>query len=379
MWLLDCIIVRLLLEPLRVPTLEPVIVDGGDISTNSGNLNISPAGDLVFNPTGNDVYPATNYDLNLGLINKKFLALHAAELWVETLVAANTLATIGGRILVGPTAKLTEDIGASETLIFLDSSSFSAGDILLMESDGKVEFMFIQENSGGGYYTVIRDYDGTGANIWFAGDAVFNMGQAGDGFIDIYSVRGIKENSDYGPTIVGNVRNSSDTHNDWTEAWAIGNLNGLYGYSSDVYGAAFGKYSVSDYITIDSLYGIRFQDDADVTRGHLQSGIWTLGYIYSEHVNITPTSVQIKDNSDVYAELALGTLTLGVVSSGEYITIDGTNGYRAYGGGTQRVQISNDGSGWLAGSDKLAWDTSGNISMTGNITLTNSSDYEYQK
>ena len=44
---------------------------------------------------------------------RKFLTLHAAELWVETLVAQDTMATIGGRILVGPTTTLTVDLPAS--------------------------------------------------------------------------------------------------------------------------------------------------------------------------------------------------------------------------------------------------------------------------
>jgi len=82
---------------------------------NGGNLTLVPTGDLIFDPVGNDVRPQTNYDLNLGMINKKWLTIHAAELWVETLVAQDTIATIGGRILVGPTTQLTADLLATGT------------------------------------------------------------------------------------------------------------------------------------------------------------------------------------------------------------------------------------------------------------------------
>jgi len=58
-----------------------------------------------------NILPSTGYSVNIGSLTKKFLTLHAAELWVETLVAQDTLATIGGRILIGPTTMLAADLG----------------------------------------------------------------------------------------------------------------------------------------------------------------------------------------------------------------------------------------------------------------------------
>jgi len=81
---------------------------------SDGTLTIAPNnGSIYVNPGGNYVYPVNNYDINLGSLNKKYLTLHAAELWVETLVAQNTMATIGGRILVAPTTELTSDLAAA--------------------------------------------------------------------------------------------------------------------------------------------------------------------------------------------------------------------------------------------------------------------------
>jgi hypothetical protein len=80
---------------------------------SGGNLTVAPTGDFLFDPVGNDILPVTNYDLNLGSLSKKYLTLHAAELWVETLVAQDTIATIGGRVLVAPTTQLTRDLSSS--------------------------------------------------------------------------------------------------------------------------------------------------------------------------------------------------------------------------------------------------------------------------
>jgi hypothetical protein len=222
--------------------------------TAAASLTINPVGDVVFNPTGNDIYPSVNYDNNLGLINKKWLSLHAAELWVETLVAQNTIATIGGRILIGPTNQLQDDFDTDDNTVRVKYNNFAAGDIVYLEASGKVEFLrvlaYVTYEFGSYYYVVTRDLDGTGANDWYAGDAVFNTGTTGDGFIDLYSERSIKSATQYGPTIVGWARNST-TYNDISERWAIGNLNGLYGISADTYGVGIGNYSGSNYLLYD--------------------------------------------------------------------------------------------------------------------------------
>jgi hypothetical protein len=241
------------------------------ITSTTGNLTIAPAGDVVFNPTGDDILPQTGYDLNIGSLQKKYLTLHAAELWVETLVAQDTIATVGGRILVGPTTMLTSDLTTGATTIYVKHNQMTSGDRVYLEADGKVEFMAVTSAAGGAgpySYSVTRNLDGSGANVWYAGDAVFNTGQTGDGFIDLYSVRGVQSASEAGPTIAGNVRGSA-TYNDWVEHWAIGNLNGLYGYGVDTYGVAIGKYSTTTtWLAADATNGIR------IMRGSTQLGRW---------------------------------------------------------------------------------------------------------
>jgi hypothetical protein len=417
---------------------------------SGGTLTIAPTGDIVFDPTSNYILPNTGYDLNIGSLAKKYLSLHAAELWVETLVAQNTIATIGGRILMGPTTLLTKDLGSSknnsvlnpgfetaggggidvfanwtenggtgaiarDTVIYngglasckltsgtsidtyvyqdfaltegktygimfwtrgdgfysgrwgiqnlndmswiktlsltgvtsttwtpiygnftvpvgctslrlhfwcansvghyswfddvqltsdtieVEHNQMDAGDVAYLEANGQIEFMLILSSpTGGGPYSyyVTRDYDGSGVNNWYAGDAVFNTGTASQGFIDLYSVHGVNDASQLGPTIVGNVRNSL-VFNDWIEHWAIGNLHGLYGYGSDTYGVGLGKYAdASSFVTVDSTNGVRMMYRSGGVNTQLAqwatSGVITVGEVANSKSRIEISSGAVK-------------------------------------------------------------------------------------
>ena len=382
--------------------------------SSGGNLTVAPTGDFIFDPTGNDILPNVNYDLNLGALNKKYLTLHAAELWVETLVAQDTIATIGGRVIVAPTTTLIADLTSGATTFDVKHNQMQNGDRVLLQANGLVEWMAVASSAtaiAGGYrYTITRNLDGSGANDWNAGDAVVNTGQTGSGFIDLYSLEGVtappldyvynfnttgsvysanyaqssqftlfgdsantstndamyfgriggtwanlyynigtaavytatltwefwnggawtsfsptttdfkitgarsttwtasaltswaatsvngqtafwvrvrisaftswatqptqvgrrvsSQKLQWGPTVAGMVRNSS-TFNDIIEHWAIGNLNGLYGYGADTYGVAVGKYSTAtSYLTADATNGLR------IMRGAVALGQW---------------------------------------------------------------------------------------------------------
>lgn len=307
--------------------------------TPAGDLNVIPTGNVVFDPASNQIDPFTNYDVSLGRLTKKYLQLHAAELVVETLVAQSTLATIGGRILVGPTTPLILDLTAIATTIDVKYNNLASGDRVYMEGGGNVEFMAITSGAtpitGGFRYSVTRNLDGTGANVWNAGDAVFNTGQTGNGFIDLYSTRGVRAGTEIGPTIAGNIRNSS-TFNDWSTHWAIGNLNGVYGYSSDTPGVGFGQYLAGKtHLTIDSTNGYRIFNGLSTVIGQ-----W--------------------DTS--------GTITVGEVGASKPNILISTSGINIRVNTTARQNLNADGSGWLANSN-IAWDTSGNLTVSANATI----------
>ena len=85
----------------------------------------------------------TGYNTDIGQLSKKFKTLHVAELWVETLVAQDTIATFGGRILVGPTTQLIADLAAGGTTFDVKHNNLSSGDRVLMQANGLMEFMAV--------------------------------------------------------------------------------------------------------------------------------------------------------------------------------------------------------------------------------------------
>jgi hypothetical protein len=258
------------------------------------------------------------------MLQKKYLTLHAAELWVETLVAQNTIATIGGRVLVAPTNILTQDLPAAATTLTVKYNNFANGDRIYMEANGSVEFMAVTSAASGGgpyTYTVTRNLDGSGANQWYAGDALLNTGTTGKGFIDLYSTSGVLSGS--GPSIVGNVRTGT-TYNDYAPRWAIGNLNGIYNYGVDTYGAAFGD-AANTNVTVDATNGFR-----------IRSG--------TTNKFVADTS----GNLSIVGDLSIG--TGGSIRSGATSFTTGTGFIMEYNGGTPRFRIGNPA------GDYMSWD-----------------------
>lgn len=301
----------------------------------STNLTVQPTGDLVLAPVGRDIVPDTGYTQNLGALSNKYLTLHAAELWVETLVAQNTIATIGGRVLVAPTTTLTADLAPGATTIEVKHNQMAQDDRVYLEADGKVEWLSIESapsGSGPYTYTVARNLDGSGPNQWYAGDAVLNTGGLGDGFIDLYSVSGVL--AGVGPTVVGNVR-TNWPYNNIAPRWAIGELNGLYNYSASTFGFAAGD-AAGTHVTVDAANGFR-----------IRSG--------TTNKLVADTS----GNLSLTGDLAVG--TSGVVRSGTATGLLTGDGFWIQGGATPAFRIGNPA------GNRLVYDAStGQLNLFGN-------------
>jgi len=352
----------------------------------NANLVLKPGGAIILHPTPSavtaDILPNANYRVNLGTITNKLLTVHAAELWVETLVAADTMATIGGRVLVGPTTTLTRDLTAVATTVYIKHNQWSNGDVVYLQTGvtsggttSTIEFMqvtsvattisAVRPNTEYSY-TVTRNLDGTGANTWVQGDAVFNTGNTGNGFIDLYSLRGMKyiteagtdpAQAQYGPTIAMNVRNSA-TFNDWSEHAALGNLRGLYGYATDTYGVGLGKYTTasgSSYITIDAANGYRIHNGPNVIGQWDAAGVVRLGTDAPGNPNVFLSSGQMHFRQGTTNKISLDTGGNLSVSTLLYVAAGGSFGIGATGwaagsgawsdiqgpGSTARVRIGN--------------------------------------
>ena len=326
------------------------------------------AGLTAINGTSNTqtILPLTKYTYNLGALSNKFLTLHAAELWVETLVAQNTIATIGGRILVGRTNTLIADLTDVATTIDVKYNNFVNGDRVYMEANGSIEFIAIASTASvitGGYrYTVTRNLDGSGANAWNAGDAIFDTGTTGDGFIDLYSVQGLKGSSQAGPAIVGNIRNSA-TYNDFTEHWAIGNLYGLYGYGAvNTYGVGLGKYATGETnVTVDATNGFRIRNYTTTLGQWADDGTITVGEVGIAKSNIIISSNAVKLRNNITDKLVLntdGSITLGEVGAGKNNILINADSLSLRTNTTSNITLASGGTGYFRG----------NITSTATIT-----------
>ncbi len=242
---------------LRLRSLAGQLSPGVALNKPANSSSTPTPADVVPVVVGSDVTPT---DGQIGAWDSVTGQLGFPQ--ALTLVGSGAAAVVGGRVVIGATTKLAADLAAAATTISVAQNILSNGDRLYMEAApggvSQVEYLAVTSAaSGTGPYTysVTRDLAGGGASDWKKGDAILNTGQAGTRFIDIYSARGMKSASEVGSTMVGNVRESS-TYNDWSPRWAIGRLDGLYGYGSNIYGAVFGSPSGA-WLKIDNANGIR--------------------------------------------------------------------------------------------------------------------------
>ena len=224
-----------------------------DVDTG-GNLIIEAVGDMILSPEGKDVLPTGDAIVDIGDIHRKWRTIFAAELYAETLVAQEVMATMGGRILVAPTTKLTRYRDDSPpnpfpVSIFTEHNNFRINDYLLMKSapDGVPQMEVFSVISGpvlqpeGDYiYVVHRNLDGTGFNNWDKGSAVVSLGRdIGEGFIELTSTSTVLNH--LGPTMSIYTRTANFSWDMLVPTVTAGNLESLIDYSVPTMGFATGN------------------------------------------------------------------------------------------------------------------------------------------
>jgi hypothetical protein len=240
------------------------------------------------------IRPENNGGSSLGSLSKKYLTLHAWELWVQTLVAKETIATIGGHIIVAPTTELTQDLAAASTCIRVKHNQIRSGDTLLLQANGSFEKILVGANaldcsvtgncsplgSDYAYCSLTRNHDGTGANDWLAGAAVVNEQGPGDGMIDIYADRSASSEgypgqvitdfpvaywrmseSPSGQTVdvMGNVGNAVEAG---TPDLGLGTLSGVLGTTTS--DPIFGNRGATGYLTVADDADLRITGDLTI-------------------------------------------------------------------------------------------------------------------
>jgi hypothetical protein len=114
------------------------------------------------------------------------------------------------------------------------------------------------------------------------------------------SRRVYRDKNTWGPTIAGMVR-ASTTFNDVRERWAIGNLNGLYDYGLNTYGAAFGD-PLASWLSADANNGIRIMNGSIKLAGWDIGGNLSVGSTSNRHIYIgSAGDLDVKNGDTVLA------------------------------------------------------------------------------
>ena len=236
-------------------------------ANNKLGLNVNSAGISTLNATASgtlgdgtivlnsgSLRPQTTLTTDLGHITKQFRTIHAGELVVNTLVAQSVMATIGGRIMVAPTSKLTENRptgdgnGINNDTFKVEHANFAeVNDVLFLQTApggmAQYEAVKVVSVTSNTEYVCTRNIDSSGpptGNSWLKGDAVVNLGHnIGDGFIDITSTSGIYSSS--GPHIALHARKAENSNWNVPEVMRMGNLKGTYVSSTDKFGMLIGE------------------------------------------------------------------------------------------------------------------------------------------
>ncbi len=295
------------------------------------------------------------------------------------LAEPESMASVGGRVIIAPATALAAALTTGATSLSVDTATLTNGDRVVLQSvvDGvqKTEYLAVTSAASGTgpyVYSITRNLAGGGASSWEIGTPVVSLGTAGAHFIDLYSARGLKSSSEVGPAIVGNVRNSA-TYNDWTPRWAIGNLNGLFGYATNIYGAAFGVPSGA-WVKIDPTNGVRVGHNATTKFQVDASGNASFAGA------ITAASGTIGGWAIGASDLSSGNIKLDASGSGQIsVKTSGSIGY-----GNPGTKFYVDGTGRFSLADQVLWDgtnltvKSGNVQISPSVgvTITNSGAFD---
>jgi hypothetical protein len=141
-----------------------------------------------------------------------------------------------------------QSYNASVLNMDIEGNSFVSGEFIHLSAapGGVAQNEVFQLTSGpsaitGGFrYTAVRNLDGTGANNWYAGDAVKSLGAlVGSGYINLTATTTLHNH--YGPTIAHYVRRGTGAWDSVAPVVASGNLRSFVDYVGDEFGHAAGN------------------------------------------------------------------------------------------------------------------------------------------
>lgn len=385
-------------------------VFGGSIFINSATANLymkdtstgwQSAATTVITPQNNNNIRSTNFTSGLvgwnisalgnaefsnvdvrGAIHSAIFTYNAINATAGTLGVFKSAAKLRTDVTVpaSPTYGTTTvdiDVVDAEGLSHAASQLFVTNDILRLK-DGLVgdtwfKVSAVSDQTTFWRYTAII-MAGSNNVTYRAGMAVADYGLSGQGFI--------LQTADQtnAPYLQMATHVSSFTSSDSsgtlivTPRLRIGNLNGSYGYASNVYGFGTGQYGVAskNWLTVDETNGIRLGTNTTVNGQWDTSGNVVVGPVAAGLNNIllsTSAGLQLRTNTTVVISMGFsGDVRIGQEAAGQSNVLINAGQLDLRNNTTTRIRLASNGSGFLANSN-ISWDTSGNLTVSGNATI----------
>lgn len=216
----------------------------GDSLVTEGSGNVTVGAHLL--PLTTDTYDFGRYDR---LWNQGYLAQLNAILF-----ALNTQTLFGGYSTIGYNAgSLAAAVSSAATTVNFGTTMTPGHFVLIRAHDtaGNItaEFMQVGTLVSGTTYNVTRNLSGLGAKNWAQGTPFLVRGTTGTGRIDLLAYDGKPR--------IQFVEQGATYAAESTRA-LLGNLNGYYGYSTDIFGLAAGDPAAAN-ITVDATNGFRIR------------------------------------------------------------------------------------------------------------------------
>jgi len=360
--------------------------------TSTGWVSAGPAywartGTYVYPMTSGDtVGPTANYSSDLGTYLKKWLTIHAAELRVETLVAADVMATIGGRVLVGPTTTLIADMPASSTVCDVKHNAWVNGDIVVAQGapggtpqmEWNAVYMAALSSVDQGNKVFSFNFGGNACSpTYFVEDRTFYI--AGGANQGTYTTASCSYADPYTNITVDEAIPSSSVTN---SLMAYLNISGgyRYGLTRNLDGSGS-----NDWVAGDALFSTGVTGDGYIdlysdrsTRSATHYGPTIVGNVRTGGTwsNLEERwAIGNLRNLFGYADADLYGAAFGSPSA-SWLKIDPTNGVRLGNNTTTNVQITAGGSASFSGSVTASAGTIGGFTL-GATTLSSGTDSDY--
>jgi hypothetical protein len=217
------------------------------------------ANEFEFGEIDGDLIPTLTDTYDIGSASKLWRRGYLSELDTFLLVE-NAISVIGGIQVIGHgqgTLAVALGDGVDDTQIDVgEGTNLAAGDFVLLRASLAVEYLEIVSDDGDGLFTVDRDVDGSGRNTWPQGAVWVNLGQTGDGRIELAA----STTPRISIALQGAAYNLTD------EILRIGDLNGSFGVTSELYGLGVGDYVAGNYLRYDPTNGFLLSaGDGEVT------------------------------------------------------------------------------------------------------------------